>query len=98
MSGLPATRTGPSDGLQATLLVVALTAIVGVTAMGKALLTFLIGSAVLAPGSTDVLVEIPRADGAGLDTPRCWIALALAMTAIGVGVKHQHHRRRSEGE
>jgi len=98
MSG-PQTASAESDErLQIILSVMALTSVVGVAAMWKAVLTFLIGFAVLVPAGADVVADIPAGSGVGLDAPRCWIAAALALAVLGVAVKYQRRQRRFQSD
>ncbi|PRY09928.1 hypothetical protein [Kineococcus rhizosphaerae] len=96
MSGPQSANSEPDERMQVTLIAMAVASAVGVTAMWKAVLTFLIGFAVLVPAGADVLVRMPGGAGVGLDAPRCWIAAALVMALVGLGVKHQRHRRQLE--
>jgi predicted cobalt transporter CbtA len=88
----------PEERMQVTLLVMALVSLVGVAAMWKAVLTFLVGFGVLAPAGAGIVAHVPGGAGVGLDAPRCWIAAAVAMAVIGLGVKQQRHRRLLEGD
>lgn len=98
MSAQQSPSAEPEERMQITLLVMALVSLVGVAAMWKAVLTFLIGFGVLAPAGVGIVVQVPGGGGVGLDAPRCWIAAAVAMAVIGLGVKQQRHRRRVEGD
>jgi hypothetical protein len=85
--------SGPAGGIdeKKQLIIIGVIAVsfIGVGALWRGALNFLVGLQVLSAAGPQVVMTIPSGGGVGLDRPRCWIAASLALLAVGLLIRQR---------